>query len=493
VDKPRHFDVGIIGGGPAGATAARWLVGRGYRVAIFHRPSRVAPVNAIWETLSPGALELLRLGHPKFWSRIEPHLVACLAKVLWSCSDSKSSVDRPAALVDRRRLDALLRQSAVDTGATLFSSGRVVSHNGDFWSIAANDAGPIQCRFLVNAAGRHSALRDRRLVHSPRTVALTAQVTGSCIGDAESRIEAAADAWLWAVRSGDANANVTLFVALETAHRWQREDRNVAFLRCLGKTSLCTPQTRLRLSSRIGAVDATIAEQQRVFDDGVAHIGDAALALDPLASQGIQHALLSAQQAGAAINTILASGNVALARKFLTERHSEALRQHLSACVALYQRQDIFHTPFWQERSDTIIRAVPTLFVNPSFSASQLLEARLALSPRVRWELFPVVVGDFIEARPALCHPHLSRAVAYLEDQPLGDLLADLPERFTGASLLRRWIEKGLSAAAASRALVFLVRHQVLAARGGDLCEHGRNGENTNRLFTPRRGQLGRL
>jgi flavin-dependent dehydrogenase len=468
VEEPRHFDVGVIGGGPAGATAAHWLAERGHRVALFHRPRRATPADPVWETLSPGALELLRFAHPRVWLRIEEYLVGCLATVLWSRSDSKSSTGRSAMLIDRRRLDPLLRQSAIDTGATLFSSSSVVSRAEDAWIIATN-AAPIRCRFLVNAAGRLSALREGRAIHSPRTVALTAKISGSCLNDGESHVEAAPDAWLWAVRSRDAKTNVTLFVAFETAHRWQREDRNAAFLQCLRKTSLCVPQRRVRISSRIRGVDATIAGQLRVFSNVEAHIGDAALALDPLASQGIHHALLSAQQAGAAINTTLVKGDAKLAGIFVNERHCEALQQHLSACSALYHRQDIFHTPFWKERSHALIGVPPTLLGEPLFGVDALLETPFSLCPRVRWQTFPVIVGDFIESRSALCHPLLSRAVAFLEDQSLCDLLANLPPRFTAAWLLRRWIEKGVPAAIASRALVFLVRYQVLVARGEDL------------------------
>jgi hypothetical protein len=360
----------------------------------------------------------------------------------------------------------LLRQSAIDAGAMLFSGGSVVERGKGLGIIGTNEAAPIQCRFLLNAAGRHSTLGARRVVHSPPTVALTAWVAGASLGEGETHVEAAAEAWLWAVRCGNGDACVTLFLGLETAHRWQRADRNAAFLRCLRKTSLCASRARLSLSSCIRAGDATIAGQPCVFNNHVAHIGDAALALDPLASQGIHHALLSAQQAGAAIHTTLVRGNSALAGQFLSERHDEALQHHLSACAALYRRQDIFRASFWKERAGAIIRVPPPPLAEPPLSAGSLFETFFALCPSARWESAPVLAGDFIESRPALSHPRLSRAVAYLENRPFSDLLADLPPRFMAASLLRRWIENGLPAAAASRALVFLVRHQLLVAPG---------------------------
>jgi hypothetical protein len=232
-------------------------------------------------------------------------------------------------------------------------------------------------------------------------------------------------------------------------------------MECLAKTSLGGARTRLR--SRIRAGDATIAAQPTVFADRLVHIGDAALALDPLASQGIHHALLSAQQAGIAIHTTLVRGDAALAETFLTNRHDEALQQHLSACAAFYQRQDIFQTPFWKERANAV--ALPTTRRSPRpVTARELLAASLSLSPRVRWQTVPVVAGNFIEPRPALSHSRLARPVAYLGNRAVGDLVADLPPGFSAAWLLGQWIEKGMPPQAASRALVFLIRNGVLVA-----------------------------
>jgi flavin-dependent dehydrogenase len=460
VEARGQFDIGVVGGGPAGATAARWLAKRGHRVALFHHSPRMSSSDPIWETLSPGALELLRFGNPDLFARLEQYLAPCVATVVWSCSDSTSSTRRSATLIDRKKFDPLLRQSAIEAGAVLLSSAGVVSRGKDSWIVAPRKGGLIHCRFLVNAAGRHSALREGRVAHGARTIALTARIAGSTLDDGETRVEAATDAWLWAVRCNNGSASVTLFVDLETSHRWQREGRGPAFLKCLRKTSLGRSHTRLRSSIRAG--DATIAAQPCVFAERLVHIGDAALALDPLASQGIHHALLSAQQAGIAIHTILIKGKAALAETFLTKRHEEALQQHLSACAVFYQRQDIFDTPFWKDRANALASPPTARRSQRPTTAPALLDASLSLCARARWETASVVIGDLIESRPALCHPGLSGPVAYLGNQALGDLLADLPPRFNAPWLLRRWTEKGVPAEAGSRALVFLVGHRVL-------------------------------
>jgi Ferritin-like/Tryptophan halogenase len=80
-------------------------------------------------------------------------------------------------------------------------------------------------------------------------------------------------------------------------------------------------------------------------------VGDAAFALDPLSSQGVQHALSSAGQAAIVIHTILARPeNATWAKAFFRERHHEMIDRHRASCAALYSRQNRFETPFWQER-----------------------------------------------------------------------------------------------------------------------------------------------
>ncbi|MEM7256542.1 MAG: FAD-dependent oxidoreductase, partial [Pseudomonadota bacterium] len=40
---PSHFDVVVVGGGPAGATAAHTLAKAGHRVALLDKPGRIKP------------------------------------------------------------------------------------------------------------------------------------------------------------------------------------------------------------------------------------------------------------------------------------------------------------------------------------------------------------------------------------------------------------------------------------------------------------------
>jgi hypothetical protein len=109
----------------------------------------------------------------------------------------------------------------------------------------------------------------------------------------------------------------------------------------------CSP----RLVSDLVAREATPIERFPLVGERLLRVGDAAFALDPLSSQGVQHALSSAGQAAIVIHTILARPeNATWAKAFFRERHHEMIDRHRASCAALYSRQNRFETPFWQER-----------------------------------------------------------------------------------------------------------------------------------------------
>lgn len=470
---PRQFEVGVLGAGPAGASLAVALARLGYRVALFHR-ARPPRISAVWETVSPGGLELLQRHHPEYWPRLERHLVRSAATVRWSRSDFADPPIRPATLIDRRELDPLLRESASTAGAILFAGGDVASRIGKFWRVTTDQSVSIDCQFLVDAAGRHSGLPGKRTIYPPRTFALTARVDGTNLDQAETRIEALAEAWFWTARGIEPTASVTLFVGLETMRLRSEQERKREFLRLLEPSSLSVPARKLSLASRVAAVDATIAERQPVCEDQLLRIGDAALALDPLASQGIHHALLTARYAAAAINTTMTKGDANLAAEFIRARHADALQHHLSTCRALYRRQDMFDTAFWRERAGAETY-VPPVQPGADFSLSgiDVLHASVALCPLAQWKTLPVLEGDSITRGRVLFHPNLSRPCAFLENQPLSELLGNFFPGITGQALVQQWIERGLTVTAASQTLAFLLRHRILQPDSRDALRSG--------------------
>jgi Tryptophan halogenase len=227
----------------------------------------------------------------------------------------------------------------------------------------------------------------------------------------------------------------------------------------------CSP----RLVSDLVAREATPIERFPLVGERLLRVGDVAFALDPLSSQGVQHALSSAGQAAIVIHTILARPeNATWAKAFFRERHHEMIDRHRASCAALYSRQNRFETPFWQERkrlASAVLSPTPSKDKGTFGRAGldDLLRVPLILSPEARWCDTPVIAGDFVELRPALCHPSLPRPIAFLGNQSLCELFAQFFPLMTGIALLHRWITNArMLPAVAALALESLVRKGVL-------------------------------
>ena len=226
--------------------------------------------------------------------------------------------------MDRRLLDSILLTSAAAAGVNSWVIGPnlpLPSIAGDSaaWALPSGQSGTpdIRSRFLVDAAGRSSAVHGTRYPLGPRTLALTAHIAGTDLQLRSICVEALAETWLWAGRGNEADAAVTLFVSPRTVRGWPLGERQTRFLQALQGSSLTASGNAPRMMSNLIARDATVVERTPLSDDGLLRVGDAALALDPLSGQGFQHAVVSAAQVAIVLHTMLArEESSTLAREF---------------------------------------------------------------------------------------------------------------------------------------------------------------------------------
>ena len=107
-----RFDVVVVGGGPAGATAATDLARRGLTVLLLERAFRIKPCGG---AIPPRLVEEFQ---------IPPQLLVARIRSARMVSPARREVDMPiadsyVAMVDRDEFDPWLRQRARDTGATV--------------------------------------------------------------------------------------------------------------------------------------------------------------------------------------------------------------------------------------------------------------------------------------------------------------------------------------------------------------------------------------
>ena len=181
----RRWDVIVIGGGPAGAQAARHLAAGGARVALLDRPPPGGKVCGgcltapAWDELGrPEALQATPVREAVFeWSPLPGEdgrggplaapgapAPACRASPRRSGAPPGRSraaiqVRGDAVLVDRDRLDAYLVARAEEAGAHLFRTrARQVRRSASGWTVETE--GPtFAAPFLVGADGCRSIVR----------------------------------------------------------------------------------------------------------------------------------------------------------------------------------------------------------------------------------------------------------------------------------------------------------------------------------------------
>jgi flavin-dependent dehydrogenase len=355
----------VVGAGPAGAAIA-------LMIAPFHRTllvdradmdGRGPHVARIGESLPAAARRLLR--DMELWEDFQNqgHAPCYGARSLWGgpepvSADSIRNPDGPGWHLDRIRFDAWLRQWANKRGAALVTPAQAadVTPTGEGWRLTLTRHGrplTVAARFVVDAGGRTAPLA-RMLGHRRQA------------GD---RLVCR---WCHGVASGDAGTTVTI---AEPEGWWYtaplpdgrrvlafHTDADLPVAKELAGTAKLLARAREQpdLASLLSAVDFQpvghagycAAHSSRIAvtaGPGWLAVGDAALACDPLSSEGLFNALYSGLIAASALRRASAGDAGALGDYQRTmARVVDAYRAHLAAWYALEPRWP--DHPFWARR-----------------------------------------------------------------------------------------------------------------------------------------------
>ena len=310
------FDVAIAGGGPAGCATALALARRGHRCLVVEKSS-YADLR-VGETL-PAAVRrlLIDLGA---WERfmaagfIPAHVIAAI----WGAdrAHENAAIFDPYGHgwhIDRQRFDRLLAQAAVDAGVTLAQQARITSSDIDdrgLWRLRIDSAGSAcdaRARMLVDATGRAACIARRmgaRRICADRLVGLTGffRRPGSDIArNIPMLVEAVEDGWWYSAPLPDRRLAVAYLTDADLAGN-RAAGVSKRFLGQLERASRTS--ARLRECHWDDGPKACAANSSYSSPMCAGHwvaVGDAAMAFDPLASQGVYRALGSGLQAAAAI------------------------------------------------------------------------------------------------------------------------------------------------------------------------------------------------
>ena len=308
----RNYSVLIIGGGPAGLATAMELVRCGIAATVIER-STYNDVR-IGEHLTPAGVLQLRALDPGLSTLTSPHGRSAGVTAYWG-STAANHTDyflhpgQGGLNLSRPRFDTELAQAAETSGATVLRSAslKLALRTKAGWAVDVEKDGRIArfvVPFIVDATG-HVAKFSRQqgakiLVHD-RQVALVAFQDSSddAYVNTRSIVETAEDGW-WYHACIKAPRSVCMFITdsdllpgggkhvlydwwlqqLGRAHHMPRQSGKVTdfFIRSASSQCLDVP---------VGL--------------GWLAVGDAAMAFDPLASQGIAKALNHGSRAASAI------------------------------------------------------------------------------------------------------------------------------------------------------------------------------------------------
>jgi flavin-dependent dehydrogenase len=450
----------IVGAGPAGSSLAIRIAQLGHEVCLIERER--FPRRHLGESLSPGVWPQFDLLGVRPAVATSGFRLCRHAFVSWQhdAVERRDFDDRPGLIVDRGAFDALLLERARAYGVRVLQPAvlrrrRRYERGWQLQVTIGDRAINLEARFLADASGRAVALRGDRRLEGMRTLALYAYWRAQPLPGAP-HIEAGESGWCWGVPLPDGTYNAIAFIDPEEL---RREQGSALYERLILGSGLLAACSERRPISRVRATDATAYLTGASIELDCIRVGEAALAIDPLSSSGVEKSLQTGLAGAIAVNTLLRRPHLAEAtRQFYRQSLEEASDRHRRWAAAFYRaaaarRRD----RFWQSRAIEG-EAMP----EPAARLPQpAWEQPIALSPLAELVKLPGVVGDFVAINQALRHPALERPVAFLSGIAIASLLQPVRTGMTLAELAGSWCMM-LPPSKATAIARFLYGHYVL-------------------------------
>jgi flavin-dependent dehydrogenase len=351
----RSWDAVVAGGGPAGSITALVLARAGHRVLLADCSDAYPRVG---EALPPAARPLLRdLGLlPRVLAG--GHLTCVGNASAWGSAELQVAdfifnAHGTGLHLDRRRFDESLRTAAAEAGAEVVR-GRIECSGGVRLRLDRRQE-RLESRWIVDASGRGAAVARSCGARKRIEDALIAFHARFEVGDADTDsrtiIEACEDGWWYTARLPGGSRLVAFFTdrdlgsrraALSTAGMMRGLRRTVHVGRIVG-------MQRGTTCGRVRGADAASSRLDRFAGGTWIAAGDAAIAFDPLSSQGLFNALYTGMKAGEALCGALAGDRFAIARYAARlEAIHQAYRRNLRWFYGLERRWPAER--FWARR-----------------------------------------------------------------------------------------------------------------------------------------------
>jgi len=318
------YDAAIIGGGPAGSTAATFLALKGHKVIVLEKEK--FPRFHIGESLLPysmGAFERLGVREkldarffPKYGAEICTSCGKGAAK--FNFKDAYRAVHERAYQVTRSEFDKVLLDHSAQSGAEVREETTVenLEFAGDHAGITISHAGEtssIAARYVIDCSGRNTVIGKFFNLKKPyanlKKFSVFAHYENVARDEGHegtySRLVRGSDRWFWMIPLSETKMSigVVMDIADFKALKQGPEDALDAMLREQPEI-----WSRIAHSTRVSPVRSEgdySYRNRRLTGDRWMLAGDAAGFIDPIFSTGVFVAIESAEQAANAVHAVL--------------------------------------------------------------------------------------------------------------------------------------------------------------------------------------------
>lgn len=354
----RSVDVVVLGGGPAGCICARQLSSQGRKVALLSKPHQQR--FSVGETLPPAATQLLgKLGLWDSFIELGPRPAYGILSA-WGSPELavKDFIYQPYGSgwhLDRSRFDEMLMEEAIRSGAEVLLDGTVADCRPapTGWVLTFSTGGErleVESAFIIDATGRHPISRfsfPRRIQHDFLVGVARLHYSNPA---AEFRdftvVEAAEHGWFYMALLPTSLCIVVYMTDADLYAIGRRQD-HMLLDSLLRKTS----HIRRVVGDPVGdsfVVSAVTAIRECVAKSGWAAVGDAAMSVDPLSSQGLINAIHSAV---AVSNALTQGGQQEMHLTAYSELVVGAFANYMKSRQAVYGLERRWeNSPFWSRR-----------------------------------------------------------------------------------------------------------------------------------------------
>ena len=411
------YDVAIVGGGPAGSTAATLLAKAGWRVILFEREK--FPRFHIGESLLPFSMQTFdRLGIrekfdatflPKYGAEI---MAACGSRgTKFYFKDGFRSQRDHAYQVTRSEFDKLLLDHSRENNAEVreetevtqfdFTADRVILQT----ETTGGERSIFNARYLLDCSGRQTILGGKLQLkqnyeHLQKFSLFAHYDNVDRLPGKDAtliRMVRGLDRWFWLIPLTDTRTSVGVVMDTKT-FRAAKLSPESALERFIAEQPLMTERMRnaVRVTPVYSAGDYSY-RNRKLFGDRWLLVGDAAGFIDPVFSSGVFLAIMSAEKAADTLDAVLRG-------ECKRERAFKKYARHVNRIMDIY----LAFVTAWYRRAKEFIE----IFLSPgetmqiAAAVNAVLAGNEGKSFAIRWRMwmfyFFVFVQRYLPISPRL-------------------------------------------------------------------------------------------